>query len=69
MLQETKMQQVDIMFIRSIWWSRFKDWEFIQSIGAFGGILIVWNAHKASKVDSLEGDFLSVLLDFHGIGN
>ena len=62
-LQETKKKVIDIQIIRSICpWS---DSQFAMrpSIGASGGILLVWNAAYWQKTDEFVGRFtVSVLL-------
>lgn len=68
LIQETKLGDVDRFLVRSIWDCRFKDWDFLPSVGS-GGLLGVWDTRVVSKVDSLVGTFsLSILLDFKGKG-
>ena len=62
-LQETKMEVIDIQIIRSIClWSN-SEFAMCPSIGASGGILLVWNAVYWQKMDEFVGGFtVSVLL-------
>ena len=67
LLQESKLEKVDGFLIRSIWNSRFKEWDFIPSSGSSGGLVIGWDTRIASKVDDLKGCYsLSVLLNIKG---
>ena len=43
-LQETKKETFDIGFIRKFAPRRFDRFDFIPSVGAFGGILVLWNS-------------------------
>jgi exonuclease III len=43
-LQETKIQNCDNAFIRKLAPRRFDRFDFIPSVGASGGILLVWNS-------------------------
>lgn len=66
LIQESKFKQVDRFLVRSIWDNRFKNWEFIPSVGASG---VIWDTRIASKVDVQVGDFsLSVQLDLQERG-
>jgi exonuclease III len=42
-LQETKMTDCDSAFVRNLAPRRFDKFDFVSSIGASGGILLVWN--------------------------
>lgn len=56
-IQETKMEEIDYQIIRSICpWSSF---QFVTSpsVGASGGILLVWNAIFWQKMDEYVGSF------------
>lgn len=70
MLQETKFECLDTLSIRDIWDSRFKEWECFPSLGASGGMLLIWDTRFASKIDSFHGNFsVSVLLEIKGRGS
>ena len=43
-LQETKIQNLDIPFIRKFSPRRFDKFDFVPSVGASGGILVFWNS-------------------------
>ena len=43
-LQETKMEHIDIYFIKSCCPKKFDDYAYIPSKGASGGIAIIWNS-------------------------
>jgi exonuclease III len=43
-LQETKHEHFDMRFIRNFAPRRFDHFEYIPSVGASGGILVVWNS-------------------------
>ena len=51
-LQETKKQTFDLMFIKKICPPSFDSFEFIPSVGASGGSIIIWkcNLFSCSKV-------------------
>lgn len=69
LLQETKLKEVGAFDIRSIWGVRCKDWIFLPSCGASGGVLIMWDTKFASKVEAIYGSFsVSVLLEVKGRG-
>ena len=55
-LLETKRSKIDRRFVGSVWSSRFKEW-VLPSIGAAGGIVIIWDSRRVSVVESLVGDF------------
>jgi exonuclease III len=42
-LQETKLENISRSVVRSLWSNRFTDWKFLESEGAFGGVLIMWD--------------------------
>ena len=69
LLQETKLEILDDLVVRDVWESRFKGWECLPSVGASGGVLVIWDTRFATKVDSIHGIFfVSVLLDIKGRG-
>lgn len=62
MILELKMETIDAVFIKSIWSSKDIRWEFVDSLGASGGILTMWDKSKLrwwSMVISFMGQFLS----------
>lgn len=46
---------VDKFLVQSVWDNWFKDWECLPSLGALGGLLMIWGTRVASKVDVLLG--------------
>ena len=65
-LQESKRIYIDRRFIGSIWSSRFKEWVSLPSIGAPGGLVIVWDSRRVSVEESLLGDFSVSIKIGHG---
>lgn len=49
-LQETKREHFDISFVRKFAPRRFDRFDYIPSIGASGGILVVWNSSIFSGI-------------------
>ena len=69
LIQETKLKTLDDLVVRDVWESRFKGWECLPSVGALGGVLVIWDNRFATKVDSIHGIFsVFVLLDIRGRG-
>lgn len=56
-LQETKISKVDRFIVKSLWSSRNIAWAFKGSIGASGGIIILWNNPVLSVTDIKVGSF------------
>lgn len=56
-LLETKRIKIDRRFIGNVWRSRFKEWVSLPSIGAAGGIVIIWDSRRVSVLESLVGNF------------
>ena len=54
-LLETKLEIVIDQDIRSITGSSRWRWEFVGSIGASGGIIVLWNPNKLLVSDSIKG--------------
>ena len=48
MIQKLKMESFDALFIKSIWSSKEIIWEFVESVGASGGILTMWDEQNYS---------------------
>lgn len=47
----------------------YKEWAALPHIGAWGGIILIWDMQFATKVELIEGQFtLIVLLDVKGEG-
>ena len=56
-LQEIKKENVDRLFVGSVWRSRFKEWLLLPSFGRSGGILLMWDTRRIKVIDNLIGDF------------
>jgi hypothetical protein len=56
-LQETKLDQVDLQMVRSLWGSPFVEWEFLPASGSAGGVLMLWDNRVLEKVDSVVNQF------------
>jgi exonuclease III len=59
--QETKVQNPSRSFVRSIWGCNYVDWCCLDSCGASGGILIMWDKRLVEKVDVCLGEFTLVV--------
>jgi exonuclease III len=55
--QETKVHGISSSFVRSLWGCNHVDWCCLDSSGASGGILIMWDNRVAEKVDVCLGIF------------
>ena len=65
-LQETKIELVSRRLGRSLWGIHHVDWIFLGSIGAAGGILLMWDRRVVEKIDEAVGDY-SVSCRFRGV--
>jgi exonuclease III len=54
-LQETKVKDPSRRFVRSLWGCNHVDWCCLDSSGASGGILIMWDKRVVEKVDVCVG--------------
>ena len=57
-LQETKVQQMNNVMARGLGVDRFLNWRALNAEGSAGGILLLWDKRRISKVDSVAGSFL-----------
>lgn len=57
LIQESKCEEFDITFIKSIWSSKDIGWEFVESFGKSGGILTMWDESKISIIETLKGGY------------
>ncbi|GKV38004.1 hypothetical protein SLEP1_g45962 [Rubroshorea leprosula] len=55
-LQETKVENVDKSYCRRLWDSDDMDWVAKSSLGASGGLIIIWNRAVLKKVSVFEGE-------------
>ena len=56
-LQETKLDSISRSLIRSLWRCRYVDWLCLDSLGASGGIIIMWDTKVVEKVEEAVGLF------------
>jgi hypothetical protein len=56
-LQETKLADIDLQLVRSLWGNSFVDWEMLPAIGTAGGVLLLWDRRVLEKVDSVVCQF------------
>jgi hypothetical protein len=57
-LQETKLEYVSNIIVRSLWGCLFADWCYLPSRGAAGGILLMWDRRVVEKVEVYVGEFV-----------
>ena len=43
MLQETKLESFEDMHLREVWDTKHKDYVFLPSSGASGGMVLIWD--------------------------
>jgi hypothetical protein len=60
-LQETKMDLITRGVVRSIWGINHFDWLYLGTVGALGGILLMWDTRVVEKVDEPVGHFFCVM--------
>ena len=56
-LQETKLAEIDLQLIRSLWGNSFVDWEMLPVTGTAGGVLLLWDRQVLKKLDSVVCQF------------
>jgi exonuclease III len=56
-LQETKMSNIGRAEIGSLWGNRFAGWVFLESEGASGGVLIMWDKRVTEVQDWVKGQY------------
>ena len=56
-LQETKMELITRREIRSLWGCQHLNWLYLGSIGASGGVLVMWDRRMVEKIDEAVGRF------------
>ena len=56
-LQETKLDHMDLLTVRSLWSNPYIGWEVVNAINTAGGILLMWDRRVLDKMDSFIGDF------------
>jgi len=60
--QETKLEVMSCSVVRSLWGCHYVDWCCLDSRGAFGGILIMWDRRVVEKIDECVGEFTLAIL-------
>ena len=65
-LQETKLKGLSSNIIYSLWGRSHMDWCCVDSIGASGGILIMWGNRVVEKVEECVGDY-SLVVTFRNV--
>jgi hypothetical protein len=50
-LQETKLAEIDLQLVRSLWGNSFVDWEMLPATGTAGGVLLLWDRRVLEKLD------------------
>jgi exonuclease III len=50
-LQETKLKMVSSQLVQSLWRCPYKEWCHVDSIGASGGILLMWDRRVVTKIE------------------
>ena len=56
-LQETKMELINKCVICSLWGGQHVDWLYLGSVGASGGVLLMWDNRVVNKVEEVVGHF------------
>jgi hypothetical protein len=55
-LQETKLEVITTSLVQSLWRCLYAEWCYVASIGALGGILLMWDRRVVTKVDTCVGN-------------
>jgi exonuclease III len=56
--QETKMENPSNGFVQNLWGCPYADWCHVNSRGASGGILIMWDRRVVTRIDTCMGRFV-----------
>ena len=56
-LQETKLELINKGVICSLWGGQHVDWLYLCSMGASGGVLLMWDNRVVDKVEEAVGHF------------
>ena len=65
-LQETKMELMSRSLVKSLWGCHYMDWACLGSVGASGGILVMWDRRVVEKVEEAIGQY-SVSCKFQNV--
>ena len=61
-LQETKLEDIELCDVRSIWGSRHVGFSVLRARGATGGVIVLWNTNTLHLISSSNGGFLVTCL-------
>ena len=67
-MQETKMELITRGFVRSLWGCHYVDWVYLGSLGASGGILVMWDSRVVENLEEAVGHY-SVSCRFKNVGD
>ena len=56
--QETKIESISNGFMQSLWGCPYVDWCHVDSRGASGDILLMWDHRAVSRIDPSMGRFV-----------
>jgi exonuclease III len=56
-LQETKMECMTRSLVMSLWGCHYVDWVFLGSVGASGGILVMWDRRTVEIMEEAVGQY------------
>jgi hypothetical protein len=56
-LQETKLAEIDLQLVRSLWGNSYVDWEMLLANGTAGGVLLLWDRRVLERLDSVVCQF------------
>jgi hypothetical protein len=57
-LQETKLELITPGLVQSLWSCPYVEWSHVASVGASGGILLMWDRRVVTKVEVCQGNFV-----------
>ena len=58
-LQETKLEMITPGLVQSLWRCPYVEWSPVASVGALGGILLMWDRRVVTKADVCQGNFVA----------
>lgn len=66
-IQETKLETISGRLVNDIWGIPSVSWEVLPSVGASGGVCIMWDTSKVQVYEASRADFsVSILCQFKG---
>lgn len=57
-LQETKLKMISRKTVRSLWSNIYVDWVYLASLGASGGVVVMWDRRVVEKVEDYIGRYM-----------